>query len=298
MSISIFKYLNYREFLRDAYQQRHAEDWHFSHRYIASMIKMDASMFSKILQGSRDLTPRLIDAFANLFCIHLAEKEYFKNLVYFNQAKTHSESRFYLERLVESKDFEVHPLLRDQFEYFDKWYHAVLRELLVLVENQADFRAMASMVEPPLTVSQVKKSIILLERLSLIQKNKKGRFEQSQGFISSGFDSHKTEVNQYIQQNLKIATTALERFSNQERNLSTLVFSCDKKTYGEVVKMMRDFRKEVLRKVQNSKQTDRIYQLGMQFFPMSKGLENEGHSKGKERKIRRSKSGIKETKNV
>lgn len=42
MSIPIFEYLNYREFLRDAYEKKHSEDWHFSHRYIASCARMDA----------------------------------------------------------------------------------------------------------------------------------------------------------------------------------------------------------------------------------------------------------------
>ena len=54
MSIPIFEYLNYREFLRDAYEKKHSEDWHFSHRYIASCARMDASMFNKILQGPQE----------------------------------------------------------------------------------------------------------------------------------------------------------------------------------------------------------------------------------------------------
>ena len=49
--VNLFEYLNYREFLRDSYEERHKGDWRFSHRYIADRAGFDASMFNKILQG-------------------------------------------------------------------------------------------------------------------------------------------------------------------------------------------------------------------------------------------------------
>lgn len=270
MSVNVFEYLNYREFLRIAYKNRHSEDWHFSHRYIASQAHMDASMFNKILQGKRNLTPRLIKVFANIFCDTKQEKEYFINMVVFNQAKTHSESRLHLERLMTSKECKVHSLAKDQFEYFNQWYHAVIRELLVIYPYTGDAHSFASMIHPPIKTSQVKSSIALLERLSLIKKNKStGFYEQTNGFITSGSESYSTEVNNYIQQNLKIASTALDRYSKGERNLSTLVFSCDQESYNEVVEMIRRFRREILGRVSNSKKSTRVFQLGMQFFPLS-----------------------------
>ncbi|HPW94491.1 MAG TPA: TIGR02147 family protein [Fibrobacteraceae bacterium] len=270
MSIPIFEYLNYREFLRDAYEKKHSEDWHFSHRYIASCARMDASMFNKILQGKRNLTPRLIDVFASLFCDTVEEKEYFINMVAFNQAKTHSDSRLYLERLVAHKECKVHSLAKDQFEYFNHWYHAVVRELLVIYPYSGDARSFGQMIFPPIKASQVKESIALLERLSLIKKNEStGLYEQTEGFVTSGSESYSTEVNHYIQQNLKIACTALDRFNSKERNLSTLVFSCDEESYGEVVEMVRRFRREVLSRISASKKSNRVFQLGIQFFPLS-----------------------------
>lgn len=271
MSVPIFEYLNYRDFLKDAYEQKHSEDWHFSHRYIANYARMDASMFNKILLGQRNLTPRLVEVFAELFCGTAQEKDYFVNMVAFNQAKTHSESRLFLERLVATKECNVHSLANDQFEYFNNWYHAVVRELLIMYPYDGDARSLGQMLHPPIKATEVKKSIALLERLSLIKKNETtGLYEQTDGFVTSGSESYSTEVNNYIQQNLKIATTALDRYSSKERNLSTLVFSCDEDTYTEFVEMIRRFRREILGHVSNtSKKPTRVFQLGMQFFPLS-----------------------------
>lgn len=270
MSVNIFEYLNYREYLRDFYELRHAEDWHFSHRYIAEQASMDASMFNKILQGKRNLTPRLVKAFAKMFSTTEQEKDYFFNMVAFNQAKTHSESRLYLERLVATKECNVHSLAKDQFEYFSSWHHAVVRELLGIYPYVGDARAFGLMVHPPLSASQIKTSVALLERLSLIKKNDTtGFYEQTKGFVTSGSESYSTEVNHYIQQNLKIANTALDRYTNEERNLSTLVFSCDDETYVEVVEMIRRFRREILGRVATCEKPNRVFQLGTQFFPLS-----------------------------
>ena len=268
--INLFEYLNYREFLRDAYEERHATDWRFSHRYIADRAGFDGSMFNKILQGKRNLTERMVKVFADIFCNDDREKVYFANMVAFNQTKTHSESRQYLEKLVATKECKVEDLAKDQFEYFDHWYHAVIRELVTFYPYVGDDAALGLMVRPPITASQVRSSIALLERLSMIKKNPEtGFYEQTQGLISSGSESFSTAVNSYIQQNLDVAQTAMDRFDKTERNLSTLAFACDETTYGELVEMVRRFRREVLAKVSQCEKPNRVFQLGMQLFPLS-----------------------------
>ncbi|MBO7413452.1 MAG: TIGR02147 family protein [Fibrobacter sp.] len=268
--VNLFEYLNYREFLRDAYEERHSGDWRFSHRYIAERAGFDSSMFNKILQGKRNLTERLVIEFADIFCNDSREKSYFADMVAFNQAKTHSESRQYLEKLVATKECKVEDLAKDQFEYFDHWYHAVVRELVTFYPYVGDDAALGLMVRPPITASQVKSSIALLERLSMIRKDETtGAYVQTQGLISSGSESYSTAVNSYIQQNLDVAQTAMDRFGKDERNLSTLAFACDETTYAELVEMVRRFRREVLAKVSQCEKPNRVFQLGMQLFPLS-----------------------------
>ena len=225
---------NFREFLRDSYEERHKGDWRFSHRYIADRAGFDASMFNKILQGKRNLTSRLVSVFADIFCNDDREKAYFADMVAFNQAKNHSESRQYLEKLVATKECKVENVAKDQFEYFDHWYHAVIRELVTFYPYVGDDAALGLMVRPPITASQVKSSIALLERLSMIKKNEAtGFYEQTQGLISSGSESFSTAVNSYM------------------------------------VEMVRRFRREVLAKVGQCAKPNRVFQLGMQLFPLS-----------------------------
>lgn len=284
--VNLFQYLNYREFLKDAYEERHAGDWRFSHRYIAEKADFDASMFNKILQGKRNLTPRLVAVFSDIFCGDEREKQYFADMVAFNQAKNHSESRQYLEKLVATKECKVEHVARDQFEYFDHWYHAVVRELVTFYPYVGDDAALGLMVRPPITASQVKSSIALLERLSMIRKNPEtGFYEQTQGLITSGNESYSTAVNSYIQQNLKVATTAIDRFGREERNLSTLAFGCDEDTYAELVEMVRRFRREILAKVGQCQKPNRVFQLGMQLFPLSDPYPPPVR-RGRKRKIR------------
>ena len=133
-----------------------------------------------------------------------------------------------------------------------------------------DDAALGLMVRPPITASQVRSSIALLERLSMIKKNPEtGFYEQTQGLISSGSESYSTAVNAYIQQNLNVAQDAMDRFGRDERNLSTLAFACDEATYDELVEMVRRFRREILAKVSQCEKPNRVFQLGMQLFPLS-----------------------------
>ncbi|MCK9182703.1 MAG: TIGR02147 family protein [Fibrobacteraceae bacterium] len=288
MPINIFEYLNFREFLKDAYKTEHANNWRFSHRYIAEIGRFDATLFNKILQGKRNLTGRFVSVFADIFCKEPKEKSYFMDMVAFNQAKNYTEQRKFLERLMAAKECRVEPLAKDQFEYFDEWYHSVIRELLTIYPYVGDDYELGLMVRPPISASQVKASIALLERLEMIRKKEHGYYEQTCGFVTSGSESYNTAVNAYVQQNLKVALSAMDRFPNTERNLSTLVFSCDEGCYEEMVEMVRRFRRELLTKAGECKNPNRVFQFGAQLFPLSDPYPPPIR-RGRKRRIRGSK---------
>ena len=68
-------------------------------------------------------------------------------------------------------------LRQDQYEFISKWYHVVVRSLVDMYQFKNDYKWLAKMVNPPITVNQAKQSISLLERLGLIAKQKDSHVE-------------------------------------------------------------------------------------------------------------------------
>src|SRR4051812_25863812 len=169
--VNVFDYIDYRKYLRDAYAERRAESSKFSYRFIAGKVGFASpGFFANVLSGKKDISLKLVLKFAELFRLGRKEREYFETLVLFNKATGASEKKEYLDRLLALRGSRVKKVEAHQWEYFEKWHHTAVRELIALRPFRGDFRALAGMVNPPITVQEARKSIELLERLGLIRK--------------------------------------------------------------------------------------------------------------------------------
>jgi uncharacterized protein (TIGR02147 family) len=268
--VNIFGYIDYRQFLRDAYAERRAENSKFSYRFIAGKVGFASpGFFANVLSGKKDISLKLVLKFAELFHLGRKEREYFENLVLFNKATGASEKKEYLERLLAMRGPRVKSVEAHQWEYFEKWHHTAVRELIALRPFRGDFRALAGMVNPPITVQEAKKSIELLERLGLIRKGMDGVYQRTDAAITAGDAISKALLSNYQVQAMDLAKYAMDNLPSETRNFSTLTLSVSKSTYDAMLEELRGFRRKLLEMAQNSDDVDRVYQMNFHVFPIT-----------------------------
>lgn len=267
---NIFEYIDYRRYLRDAYEERRKENPKFSYRFIAGKVGFSSpGFFANVLSGKKDISLKLVLKFAELFKLGRKEKEYFETLVLFNKATGASEKKEYLERLVALRGGKVKKVEAHQWEYFEKWHHAVVRELIALKPFRGDFKALAAMVNPPLTVPEARKSIELLERLELIRKGADGSYERTDAAISAGDAISKALIGAFQVQAMDLAKLAMDNMPSGTRSFSTLTLSVSGPTYLAMVEELRAFRRRLLEMAQASEAVDRVYQMNFHVFPLT-----------------------------
>ena len=99
-TVSVYRFLDAREFLRRAYEARRREDKSFSQRRIAQVLKAGSSSFFRdILKGKSKITPARTAGFARLFKLSPEEAAHFANLVTYTQAEDGEEKQRALETL-------------------------------------------------------------------------------------------------------------------------------------------------------------------------------------------------------
>ena len=104
--ISIYDYLDYRRFLRDAFEEKKNTLQGFSYRTFSRSAGIVSPSFLKlVMDGKRNLTPSSIRKFARGFRLKPDEAEYFENLVLYNQAADEEEGEHYFAKL--SREREV-----------------------------------------------------------------------------------------------------------------------------------------------------------------------------------------------
>jgi uncharacterized protein (TIGR02147 family) len=155
-----------------------------------------------------------------------------------------------------------------------------VRELLAFYKFNGDYKELAKSVDPPISPSQAKKAITLLERLRLIKKGPDGFYSQTDNLISTGYDAKTVAINNFQLSTLDLAKESIDRFPKQERDISTLTLSFSGPLYHTLSEKLKNFRRELLELVKNDPNpVDRVYQINFQIFPLSKYHKGASHER-------------------
>lgn len=268
----IFDYTDYRKYLRDYYASMKSTTSYFSHRYFAQKAGIRSPNFLKnVMEGKKNLTKESALKFAKALGLRKKEIEYFENMVFFDQSKTSDKKQYYYDRMILfSKNVVKATIEEDQIGYFHKWYHCIVRELVVIRDYQDNWIKLANDVRPRITLAQARKSVELLLKLKLIKKNKDGTYSQTSRNVTAGSKPVDIMViRNYHKQALENAKRSLDSFHTDERNCSSLVMSVTEDTYKEIVEEIDEFRNRITLIANKSEGSDRVYKLAIQLFPGS-----------------------------
>ncbi|MFO1462854.1 MAG: TIGR02147 family protein [bacterium] len=274
-AVSVFHYLDYRKFLRDWYQEAKASRGSFSFRTFSKRAGFQSTNFFKlVMDGDRNLTEESISKFTLALKLNKQEQEFFRNLVFFNQAKTNEQKSHYYAKLLQSKKYsELKPIEKNQYEYYSAWYHPVIRELAVSKKCDGSPDSIARQLSPEVSVAQVERSLQLLESLGFIQKTSDGRYRQASPLVSTGAEVASLVVFNYHKLLLSLCQEVMDQSSPVRRDVSTMTLGIAKGRIPQLKKKIQEFRQEVLKLVADDAEPDEVVQLNIQLFPLTQDPE-------------------------
>ena len=277
--INLFEYQNYRLYLKDFYNDQKSKKKYFSYRYFSQKAGINASAFLYyVIEGKRNLTKKSIDKISSAIGHSKEENHYFENLVFFNQAKTISEKTMYYSRLVEyRKPVDIKSIEKEQYEFYSKWYHSIIREVVTLLDFKGDFTLLASSLVPSISLAEAKESIYLLERLGLIERDDQGFYHQTDLLIGVRPDAQDAFVIEKFQMEmLELARKSYDRLPRSERMSASTTFGISKATFELFKIKTREFRKELLEIAKLDTEPDQAYQFTFNLFPVSRRINEKG----------------------
>lgn len=265
----LFEYLSYHSFLEDFLVSKKSEKEWFSLRYFADKIGVDQGNLVRVFQGKRHLSPAAVQRLTSYLDLDGRRAEYFGTLVQFNKAKTDAKARALFDKLMTIAAPEAQVLNPQQYEFYKKWYHTAIYNLMDCYDFRGDFALLAKQINPAITPLQAQESIALLVSLQLIKPRADGRYVQTHNMISSGEEWKSFAVHTFQEATLRLALHSLENHPRSVRDFSTMSMSIAAKDLEKIRELTREFRKSVLKVVQESNPADSVYHLNMQLFPMT-----------------------------
>lgn len=272
---SIFEYTNYRLFLKDYYEERKERDG-FTYRDFSRLAEMNStSWLLHLIKGSKNLSPESAGRVAKALKLHKAEAEYFELLVPFTQARTNGVKDLYYSRMLGLKrKLKIARLGEEQYEYFTKWYHPVLRSLVPKLDaapgRELDYARLGRCLIPPIPARDAKKSVRLLEKLGMLHRGADGKWAMSNAVLSTGDEAASLNVVNYHKQVSRLAESAHDASPKEERDISALTLGMGEAEFRKIKARIQAFRKEIIDIALSSEAADRVYQLNFQFFPVGK----------------------------
>ncbi len=272
----IFEYLSYRQYLSDYYTEKKKSSSAFSYRYFADRAGIRAiGLFREVVTGRRNLSDGMIDKFSGALKLNERERRYFRYLVLFNQAQSGAQKQEYYAVLrsmmnsVSESNIDSH-----LFEYFSKWYHPVVRELVCLWDFQNDYEMIARTLVPPITRAQAHRAVELLKELELLIELPDGTYKQHEPAVTVTSDLGTTVIREHNASMLDLARKSVTEQSPEVRHVSGVTLNCCKALYEALNVEIDAFKQRVIMMANNAAcESDSVYQLTIQLFPVSRTVE-------------------------
>jgi uncharacterized protein (TIGR02147 family) len=271
---SIYQHTNYRSFLKDYYEEKKSGEG-FTYREFSRIAGMNSSSWLlHLIKGTKNLSNESIIKISKALGLSPAEAEYFELLVHFTQAKDNdTRDYFYRKMLACKKSLNMAYLSEEQYDYYTKWYHPVVRSLVSKAAFGNDYGLLAARLVPRITAAEAKASVTLLEKLGLIRKDSSGNWMQAEPILSTGDEVMSLNIVNYHKQVSRLAENAFDRSVREDRDISALTLGINRETFNRIKSRLQSFRKEIMEIVKESEKPDRVFQLNLQFFPVSRQEE-------------------------
>jgi uncharacterized protein (TIGR02147 family) len=277
-NLSIFDYTDYRRYLGDYYLARKRANKAFSYRFFAKKAGINSvGLYKDVVEGRQHLGRALIFKFSAALGHTKKEAEYFECMVFFNEVDSVEERKLFFERMMACQKTKARIIDSTKYEYYHKWYYSAVRALVSLgnfTDEKRDLKTIAGVLNPRIRLDEAKKALLVLKRLGFIRKSDNGCFEVSDSVITTGAlmpDTNVSALNviNFQKEVMALANESLDRFGAERINLSTLTLGISEATMKAVKEELAALRDKIASLAEKDSAADRVYQLNMQFFPIS-----------------------------
>lgn len=268
---SIFAYNDYRQYLKDHFEEQKARKPAFSHRFLLRKMGVTSSGFlANILSGRRHLPASHVNRLATALGLGKKGGRYFETLVAFNQAKKVGDKTALFQELLQQKPAEFKLMDGLQLKLFSNWYYVAIRELVYFFPMREEYESLARKLVPPIRAAEARAAVEDLLEIDLLERDGHGFLRQKQVALSTGDEVRSVHAAKYQRATMDLAKEAIDRVHHKDRDISTLTLTLSDRSFQAAVDEVRALRKRLLKLAVDEATPDRVFQCNLQLFPLSR----------------------------
>lgn len=278
--LRLYDTTDYRRFLREALDVRQLTGADF-----ARSLDRSEAWLSMVLKGRRALDPEMVEPVASALRLDATQTAYFAALVDLHSRSTRSRRLAWATVQATQRHVAASGALDADvaIQLLSRWYVSAILELAACDGFRADPRWIARTLVPPIGPVEAEEALTLMLRVGVLVPDDAGGLRPDssrtwsphmlpRGAVSSAVREHHRTM-------LAIAAAAIDQAVSNERHVSSATFALPESVYGELVARLREMERELAVVAgQRPEPANRVYQLGIQLFPVSLYTDTEDQS--------------------
>src|SRR5688500_5434750 len=220
----VFRFRDYRAYLRALYAHKKQNEYGFSLRAFSKHAGLRSSNYLKlVMDGDRSLTADAASKFAGACGLKGQAADYFCELVTFNQAKSAEERERVYARLRRFRRYrEVYRLDGAQEAYHSEWFIPAVRELAGRSDFRDDAKWIAKTLSPSISPRDAQRALDVLLELGLLVRGDEGAVAQAEPLVQTPEGPLSHHVASFHRTMMERAAEALDRVPRDEREIASL----------------------------------------------------------------------------
>ena len=274
----IIEYTDYRKFIQDYYDERKrcsAFSWHA----FAQKAGFSSDVYLKyVCEGKKNLSVGSAGSVANAMGLVGFEYDYFVLMVSYAHAKNDAAKRAaFEERCALAQAHKIRVLGDEEFNYFKSWKNSVIRELAPHMPGAKPLD-MARACKQKISAAEVSETLDFLIKAKLLKKDKSGNYQQTDKAIKMApVEAVPLAARDLQRQMGEFAIQSLD-LPLSERVMSGYTLGLTHRAYERIKKEVDEFYRRVVAIATEEDETDRVYRLNVQLFPMSENLKTKSET--------------------
>jgi uncharacterized protein (TIGR02147 family) len=269
---NIYRYDDFRAFLKAAFAQRKEADEDYSYRKFAKDAGIaNPGYLLDVILGKRTLSDNALSKTATAFELNEAESEFFRLLVDFGQAKQDAKrQKIYQEILYRRNRSRFARLSPSLVKYYQDFHYPLVYSALHAFDFRGDYEKFGGVFDPAIAPGSLKKYVRDLCEWKLVEQGPDGRYTVTEDFVEPP-ETMGALVRRLNREWILQAAESLFRHGPDDRHVSTLLLSVSDGTRKRIRSEVEAFRRQILDLVaQDQDAPSGLMQLSLQYFPKTK----------------------------
>jgi uncharacterized protein (TIGR02147 family) len=267
----VFRYHDYREYLKDWLAYCKAGQSSLSCRSISAKAGMSVSNLSMILSGSRKLSSKVLFKLAPALGLNRQEHEYLETLVLLGNANSQEERVVALERMNRSRAYRNRNHNESAvYRYLTHWYYVAIREMSALPGFKADAEWIRPRLNVPVSLKEIEIALSFLIEHKYIETLPDGSIRPPSKPLDCMSGVYRMALIQFHREMLALAGNSIDIVPSEKRNILGYSLIVDPGKFEKIQSVLSKAYDEIRLISQEEGPSESVYHVALAFFPLTK----------------------------